>query len=58
MGLIIDCSKCAKELNEPGAIVITPPTVPDFPYIPEITVCCKWHLCIVCFEKLKTWMHK
>lgn len=40
--VLIRCSKCHRRLDQPGALVFSPPNERD--------KCKKWHLCRQCFE--------
>lgn len=43
------CDKCSKELDEPGALVFSPPRDP-------FESCVKFHICHTCWLKLLKWL--
>lgn len=45
----VDCHICEKELDSPGAVMITPPNV---------NVCVKLHVCRPCWKQLGTIMNE
>lgn len=47
----IYCDACAKELDEPGALLFSPPNGVDG--APKVF---KWHFCVRCFEQLRSLM--
>ena len=42
------CKMCKAELKRFGAVLLSPPVSKDIVY--------KYHLCIVCYNKLRAWM--
>jgi hypothetical protein len=44
MALIVHCVICEKELDKPGAILLSPPDCDD--------QCTKYHICKECFDNL------
>lgn len=49
MALYIDCDRCGSELNEPSALVFSPPSK----FGNAVT---KYHICEDCFYGLSEWM--
>lgn len=49
MALYIDCNKCGLSLDEPGALVFSPPSK----FGSAVT---KYHICESCFYDLNDWM--
>lgn len=49
------CEKCRKELNEPGAIVVGPPT---FYKVAGFNIWLKTHLCVECYKRLLNWFEE
>ena len=47
----VHCDKCGKELDNPGALVFSPP------YDENATVA-KWHLCARCWAHLAGWLSR
>jgi len=48
MAISPPCAKCDKELEEFGAIVVSPPLGGTHD---------KYHLCVVCYELWLKWLH-
>jgi hypothetical protein len=42
------CKRCKREINQPAALVISPPEPGD--------LVAKYHLCVGCFIEVKNWM--
>ncbi len=49
MSLNIKCDKCGKELDEPGALVFSPPS--------NNKDVMKYHICKTCWAKLADWIY-
>lgn len=51
--LKITCEVCERELDEPGALLFSPPILDDKYHItPQATLCIKYHLCRHCYNKI------
>ena len=46
MAIELDCIYCDKELQEPGAVLLSPPAFLDQLHVE------KYHLCVLCWDKL------
>jgi hypothetical protein len=58
MALKIKCLKCDKELDEKGALIISPPIVDLHPHRVDGDLVAKIHICSDCFLELESWIHK
>jgi hypothetical protein len=49
MSIRPECNKCLQELEEPGAIILSPP---------DGALVQKFHLCATCYGKLVEWLEE
>jgi len=58
MSIRPECNKCLQELDEPGAILLSPPYEADeasLRFLPQQVR--KFHLCVSCYRELVEWLN-
>jgi len=61
MAIRPECHKCLQELDEPGAILLSPPYEADeadeasLRFLPQQVW--KLHLCVSCYSELREWLN-